>query len=435
MNQKFIIKGGKPLKGTIQVRGSKNAALPILAASLLTHQPCVIANLPLIEDVKVMIKLLESLGAKVKWLSQRKVQIQAADIDPQGLNDDLVCQLRASLLLIGPLVAQVKKLAIPFPGGCKIGSRPLDTHLRAFENLGVKYKIKKGEKRGKFKPRDYYIFKKANLTPQTIVLNEFSVTATENILLCAATLEGETTIKIAASEPHVQDLCKFLQKMGAKIQGIGTHTLKIKGKKNLHGATHKITSDYLEAGTFAIMGAATRSRIKIKNACLNHLDLPLKKLKEMGANITFKKSNKEAEDVIIVQPASKLKATKIEARPYPGIPTDLQAPFGVLATQAEGTSIIHDTLFEGRLKYIEELKKMGASAIIADPHRALITGPTPLFGREIQSYDIRAGATLVIAALVAEGKTIINDIYQIDRGYESIEERLKEIGADIERRG
>lgn len=433
--KQLVIKGGKRLRGEINVRGSKNAALPLLAATLLTDQKCKLSNLPRIEDVERMLEILESLGAEIKREDQHTVEVKAADIDPDKIDYNLVGKIRASILLVGPLLSRFKKITLPQPGGCKIGARPLDTHFQAFQDLGVSVEIEKSTRKNDKRPRDYYQLKKPRkFKTGKIVLNEFSVTATENILLTAATIPKETTIKIAASEPHVQDLCAFLQAMGAEIKGVGTHTIKIRGQENLDGTDHKIVPDYLETGTFTILGVATRSRISINKACIEHLDLTFKKLKKMGANLRLKKGSSKGEDKIIINPASALKAINIEARPYPGVPTDLQAPFGVLTSQAEGTSIIHDTLYEGRLKYVKELNKMGASAIIADPHRALITGPTPLYGREIESYDIRAGATLIIAGLIAEGETVINDIYQVDRGYEDIDERLKKLGANIKRR-
>lgn len=432
-SEKFVIEGGQRLRGEINARGAKNAALPIIAATLLTEKECILSNIPDIEDVNKMLKLLESLGAEINREDAHKVRIKAENLDPSSLNYDLVGKLRASLLIIGPLLTRFKKVTLPQPGGCKIGSRPLDTHLQAFKDMGVKVEINKGEKKDESRARDYYTLTREKLKARKVVLNEFSVTATENILLTAAAIETKTNLKIAAAEPHVQDLCRFLEKMGTEIEGIGTHNLKIKGGNDLKGVSHKVISDYLEVGTFTIMGVATRSRMKVKKASIKHLELPLKRLKQMGANLKTVQKDGKNKDIIEITPASNLESTKIEARPYPGIPTDLQAPFGVLATQAEGTSIIHDTLFEGRLKYINELKKMGASAIIADPHRALITGPTPLYGKDIESFDIRAGATLIIAALVAEGKTTIREIYQVDRGYENIENRLQDLGASIER--
>lgn len=417
--QKFIINGGKRLEGTIDVRGSKNAATPILSACLLTQEECIIDNIPVISDVLKMIEILQSMGVEVEWLGEHKIRVKAgSNVDPDKMDFSIVGHMRSSILLLGSLLARFKKFKIRQPGGCIIGSRPVGVHFDALEALGATITQDKA----------FYNFKANKLIGKTIVLREFSVTATENLMMAAALAEGTTTIKIAAIEPHVQDLARFLIKMGARIKGLGVHTIEIKGVEKLHGAKHKIISDPIEAGTFAILAAATKGKVRINNVNLHELDLVLEKLKEMGVRLETE------ENRLIVLPSIKLNSVKkIEARTYPGVPTDLQAPFGVLATQADGTTLIHDTMYEGRMGYINELNKMGANAIICDPHRALITGPTPLYGQDITSFDLRAGATLIIAALLAEGQSTINKIEQIDRGYEKIEERLKDIGADIER--
>ncbi len=415
--EKFIIRGGHSLSGEIEVRGAKNAATPILAACLLTKQTCTVDNLPQIGDVFRMVEIIKEMGAEVEWLSDRRVKITAKDIDPTKIRRELVGRLRSSVLLFGPLLTRSAKIKIPQPGGCLIGLRPLDTHIRAFEDLGVT--VEQNSK--------YYHFEHKGLKGEDITLREFSVTGTENILMAAVLANGVTRIKLAALEPHVEDLIQFLKKMGAQIKGTGTHTLVVKGVQKLNGASHKIIFDQIEAGTFLILGAATKSPIEVKNADINHLDSVVAKLKEMG--VDFEISSKS----IKVKKSLNLQAAKIVTRIYPGLPTDLQAPFGVLATQAQGTSLIFDTMYEGRLRYINELKKMGANAIISDPHRAYITGPTPLYGKKITSFDLRAGVTLIIAALLAEGKSEIADAYQVDRGYEKIEERLTNLGADIKR--
>jgi len=417
--EKFIINGGRHLKGEINVMGSKNAATPILSACLLTQEECIIDNVPVITDVLKMIELLQSMGVQIEWIGEHKLRVKAgSSVDPEKMDYSIVGHMRSSILLLGSLLARFKKFKIRQPGGCIIGSRPVGVHFDALEALGAKISYDKG----------FYCLNAEKLTGKIIVLKEFSVTATENLLMAASLAEGKTTIKIAALEPHVQDLARFLVKMGAKIKDVGIHTIEIYGVPGLHGANHAIISDPIEAGTFAILAAATKSSITINNVVTEDLDLVIEKMKEMGAKIETGKNK------IIIKPALKLSAVKkIESRTYPGVPTDLQAPFGVLATQAEGTTLIHDTLYEGRMGYINELNKMGANAIICDPHRALITGPTPLYGQDITSFDLRAGATLIIAALLAEGQSTINKIEQIDRGYEKIEERLREIGADIQR--
>ena len=422
--QKFIINGGRPLEGKIDVMGSKNAATPILSACLLTKEECIIDNIPLITDVLKMIEILESMGVETEWVGKRQLKIRAGDnVDPEKMDFAMVGKMRSSILLIGSLLARFKKFKIKHPGGCIIGARPIGIHFDALEALGAK--ITQDE--------NFYYFEADRLIGKTIVLKEFSVTATENLMMAATLAEGTTTIKIAAIEPHIQDLARFLIKMGAKIKGLGIHTIQIVGTENLlslHGARHKIIPDPIEAGTFAIAAAATKGSVEINNVNLHELDLVLEKLKEIGVNFEIK-NNK-----LMIKPSNKFNAVnKIETRTYPGIPTDLQAPLAVLATQAEGTTLVHDTMYEGRFAYINELNKMGANAIICDPHRALITGPTPLYGQNITSFDLRAGATLIIAALLAKGQSVIEKVDQIDRGYERIEERLKELGADIRREG
>ncbi|MFH1188560.1 MAG: UDP-N-acetylglucosamine 1-carboxyvinyltransferase [bacterium] len=414
----FRVNGGKKLHGTISVRGSKNAATPILAATLLTREECILSNIPLIEDVLKMIEIIEELGAKVSWKGERTVSIIARDIDPAKMDFTKVKQMRSSILLMGALAARVERFKMPHPGGCVIGARPVGTHFDALHKLGILI----------VQDNNFYKVNAKNAHSGEVVLREFSVTATENVLMLAATFQEKTVIKIAATEPHVQDLCRFLRKLGVKIRGIGTHTLEIVGRKDLGGTTHTIIPDANEAATFLIMGVAAKSPIIVQNAVEDHLTLVLEKLREFGADFDITGHS------ITVKPVPVLKAvSKIDARIYPGIPTDIQAPMGVLATQAEGTTLIHDTLYEGRFKYINELQRMGANAVISDPHRALITGPTPLYGKEVVSFDLRAGATMIIAALIAEGQTVINDAHQVDRGYERIEERLQAIGADIER--
>ena len=418
--QKFVINGGKPLQGRVDIKGAKNAAAPILSACLLTKEECFIGNIPMVADILKMIEILESMGVETEWVGERKLRVKAGDsVDPEKIDFSLVGQMRSSILLLGSLLARFKKFKIKHPGGCIIGARPVGIHFDALEALGADIT----------QDGDFYYLKADKLIGKEIILKEFSVTATENLMMAATLAEGTTTIRIAAIEPHVQDLARFLNKMGARIKGLGIHTIQIQGVKKLRGAEHKIIPDPIEAGTFIITAAATKGNVEISGANPRELDLVLEKLKEMGASFEIKN------DKITVKPFSKLSAVrKIETRTYPGVPTDLQAPFAVLATQAEGTTLIHDTMYEGRLAYINELNKMGANAVICDPHRALITGPTPLYGQNITSFDLRSGATLIIAALLAKGQSVIEKVEQIDRGYEKIEERLRELGADIKRK-
>jgi UDP-N-acetylglucosamine 1-carboxyvinyltransferase len=414
----FEITGGRRLSGTIDVRGSKNAATPILAATLLTKEKCVISNVPLIEDVFRMIEILKGMGAEIKWLGKRKVSVKSENIDPAKIDFELVKKIRSSILLLGPLAARFNKFKIYHPGGCLIGERPMDTHFDALYKMGVKVKQK-----GKV-----YLVDASRRKSSKVVLKELSVTGTENAMMLAAGISGKTIIKIAACEPHVEDLGFFLISLGAKIKGLGTHTLEITGRKNLRGAKHDIIPDANEAATFLILAAAAKSRVKVINAREDHLDLVLEKLREFGAGLRI------GNNFIEVIPPKRINAVpKVDTRPYPGIPTDVQAPFGVLATQADGKTLIHDSLYEGRFNYIREIRKMGARAKALDAHRAEISGPTKLKGKVITTYDLRAGAALIIAALVASGKSVIRDIYQVDRGYEKIEERLEKLGARIKR--
>ncbi len=421
MSEKFIINGGKPLEGIIEVGGAKNAAFPILAATLLTKEECQISNLPLIEDVFRMIEILKSMGSQISWVGERSIKIKNSQVDPLKMRKDLISLLRGSVLFMGPLLARFGKIKFPQPGGCIIGARPIDTHLDGFSQLGIKITQEK----------NHYLLEcqsKKGDGDKIVILNEFSVTATENLMLFASLFPRKTIIKTADQDYQVQELAKFLKKMGVKIRGVGTHEVIIEGSKKLKGASHFLMFDPMEAGTFILLVGATKGNVLIQNVESSFLELPLKKLKDFGIlyEIVGKKS-------LRVFPWKKLKIDKIQSLPYPGIPSDLQSAFGVLATQAQGSTLIHDPLYEGRLKYLEELNKMGAEIYFADPHRAIINGPTQLYGQELGTLDLRGGAALVIAGLCAKGRTIINNIYQIDRGYEKIEERLQRLGADIKR--
>lgn len=423
MPEKFVIKGGKKLNGTIEVMGAKNSALSILAATILTKEPCVIGNMPLIEDVSKLIKVLEKMGAKIEWLDKRKIRIQCDNIDIKKIPNDLLGHFRGAVLLWGSLLAKFDNFKLKTPGGCIIGARPLDTHVDAFLQMGVEAKEK----------NKFYFFKKdlkffGSKQDQEIVLDEFSVTATENVFLLASSQNRRTILKIADDDYEVQELAKVLNQMGANIKDIGSHIFEIQGTLKLKGFNHNLIGDPIEAGTFVVAALATKGNVLIKNVERNYLSLFFKKMKKFGANIEFpdKKS-------VRVLPSSNLLIDKIQSMPYPGIPTDLQPELGVLATQTKGATLIHDPLYEGRLKYLEELNKMGADIIFCDPHRAIVTGPTHLRGIEVPSLDLRAGAAFIIAGLIAQKTTIINNIYQVDRGYEKIEERLQKLGADIKR--
>ena len=432
ITEKFIIRGGKPLRGTIEVMGAKNAALPILAATLFTEKECVIDNLPLIEDVFKMIEILGSLGADITWLSKRKIKVKCADIELKKLPCEAIGRFRGSVLILGPLLARFGKIKIPAPGGCLIGARSLDTHLDAFSQMGIKSSKNGGvylfekENKPKFAFKTYDSFIKKGGTQ--VVLREFSVTATENVLLFSALCSEKTSLKIADQDYQVWELARVLEKMGVLVNLKGGHAINICGKKKLNGFEHKIIADPIETGTFIVAALATKGRVVIKNAEFSFLDLFLKRLYDFGAKIKITKKNE-----LEILPSGQLKMDKIQSLPYPGLHSDLQPELGVLATQTKGQTLIHDPLYEGRLRYLDGLNKMGADVIFCDPHRAVITGPTPLRGMELPSLDLRAGAAFIIAGLIAKGKTVIDNVYQIDRGYEKIEERLQKLGADIKR--
>jgi UDP-N-acetylglucosamine 1-carboxyvinyltransferase len=417
MAEKFIINGNRELAGEIEVRGSKNAAGPALAVALLTSEDCILDNLPLIEDIHITLEILTDLGAEVEYLSERKVRVKCQNINPEKMDFTKFSKTRISVLLLGPLFARFTHFKFPSPGGDKIGLRPITVQLNALRKLGAKI-----EKEGEF-----YSVERNDITAKEIILQEFSVTATEIIMMAAVLAKGKTVIKGAAAEPHVEDLGNILLEMGAQIKGQGTHTIEIEGVESLHGYKHAVISDYLEAGTFMVMAALTPGKVVVKNVDFNHLDLFFSKLEDIGVNFD------KGENSVTVFYSPFLKPVKVQVLPHPGIATDLLPILAPLLTRAQGKSLIHDPLYGGRFAYVDELRKMGADIEIVDPHRSFIFGPNLLRGITIESSDIRAGAGLIIAALMAEGKTTINNVFQIDRGYEKIEERLQKLGADIKR--
>lgn len=415
------IQGQIDLKGSIEVLGSKNAALPILASSLLFTRPVQILNVPQIEDVFRMVEILESMGVKTRWEAARKLSLDASKATPETLNQKLVQTLRASILIIGPLLARFKHCRIAHPGGCGIGVRPLDTHFQAFKDLGITI-TSSGPEDAKM-----YEFNAEKLHGGEVILEEFSVTATENVLMLVSLLPKATEIKIAAAEPHIRDLITVLAKSGVNIHAKGDHIINIKGRTQLKPISHTIIPDYLEAGTFLILSALFKGQVGVKNVPLAYLDAFRKKMQDVG--VTLKTKNKQMYAI----PGKTLQATKIQTLPYPGFPTDLQAPFGLLLTQAQGSSLIHEPLYEKRFGYLGELQKLGANTQILNPHEAKITGQTPLTGARITSFDLRAGITVILAALIAKGQTTIENVYQVDRGYEAIDTRLQMLGAHIQR--
>ncbi len=414
---KFVVEGGRRLKGEITVSGSKNASLPILCAALLSKEKSVIKNVPDIADINTLLQIFADLDVKAEFNKN------TVTIDPSGMKhtkvlDGLICKMRASILLLGPMLARLGEANIPFPGGCVLGKRSVAAHTHGMRSLGVEVLDEKQKLHLKVK----------KLAAATIILPELSVTGTENILMLAALTPGKTQIRLAAAEPHVQDLCRFLNKMGAKIKGIGTHFLEIEGVSRLHGTTYSVTGDYLEAGTFAVAAIVTGGEVKIRGINPAQLDGFFEKLDETGANYVLEKN------AIIIRPSKDLQAVEtLRTAVYPSFATDLQAPFAVLLTQASGTSKIFETLFEGRLQYLFELEKMGAKVQVLNPHQAIITGPSKLKAVPIASLDLRAGAAMVLAALCAEGTTEISNISYIDRGYERFDEKLCGLGASIKR--
>lgn len=415
--QSFIIKGPTKLEGEISASGSKNAALPIIAASIIARGVTTLKNIPDIRDIRNLISIIEKLGAKTHF-ENNVLTIDTISIKAYKPDRKLVKHLRASIVLMGSLLSRFGKVEMPTPGGCFIGPRPIDVHLAGFEALGAKISQEK----------DMYFLKAPRLTGNQFTFGKISVTATENILQTAVLASGKTDLRLAAIEPHVTDFCNFLVKMGAKIDGIGTHFLRVEGVGELHSVEHEIIPDQIEAGTFAIAGAIGKGELTVNNFVAEHHDMLLNKFSEMGVNFTLGKNK------ITLKQNGSLKPTNIKTEVYPGLPTDLQAPFSILLSQAEGTSEIFETIYEGRLNYLHELNKMGASTTVSNPHQATITGPTPLHGTHISGLDLRAGATLIIASIIAEGTSEINGAEVIDRGYENIVEKLTSIGAKIERK-
>ncbi|MDO8496641.1 MAG: UDP-N-acetylglucosamine 1-carboxyvinyltransferase [bacterium] len=414
---KFVINGGKKLSGTIEVRGAKNAALKLFAASLLTKKPVKLTNVPEVEDVSRMSELLRNLGAKVDHVRNGEYRIVADNINSTSINPEIAKKLRASIVLAGPLLARMGKVVFPHPGGCIIGERPIDVFIDGFKAMGAKLSSNDG----------IYEISAKKLKGDRFVFHNVSVTGTETMMMTAVLAKGTTILKNCACEPEIESLADFLNLCGAKIKGAGAHTIIVSGVSSLTGGTCRVIPDRIEAGSFALLAAASGSSIKIKNCDPSHLDSLLNFLKKAGVNLKTSSSGIE------VNPSDKIRAFGIKTREYPGFPTDLQAPLCVLLTQSEGQALVHETIYEGRLAWTEELKRMGADILNLDPHRVEIRGPTKLRGREIESPDLRAGMAYVVAALCAEGESIINNVYQIDRGYEKIEERLQKIGADIKR--
>ena len=426
----FIIQGGRRLSGEIEVRGAKNSALAILAATVLVPGVCQLHNVPKIGDVLTMIELLQSMGAIVTWGADHSLTIDNTNLDPHKLDIVLVKRIRASIILIGSLVARFGEITIATPGGCQIGSRPLDAHLGALKQFGCTITTQE---------RLMHIVRD-QAQPERVVLSEFSVTATELLLLAAAGSDKPLEIRIAAGADHqVQDLCWYLQTLGVQVEGIGSATLKVHGLAKPHASEYTIVPDPVEAGTFLAMAGASNSAITIKHVPRDMLFLELAKFAEVGVTFDLQSEgwdplhHYELFSVVTKQTDKLLPLAKLHDMPAPGFSPDLLQPMAVVLSQARGVSLIYDWMYDGRMKYVQELQKMGADMTLLESHRVTIVGPTPLYGKEIISFDLRAGATMVIAALIAQGESTITNINQVDRGYEAIDERLKALGAAIER--
>ncbi|MBE3591363.1 MAG: UDP-N-acetylglucosamine 1-carboxyvinyltransferase [Thermoanaerobacter sp.] len=412
---KFIVEKSPPLKGSVKISGAKNSVLPIIAASLLSSGEIVLDDIPTLEDVNVMIELIKHFGAICEFENEKlKIKVDIKDVEAPY---DLVKKMRASFLVMGPILARLGHAKISMPGGCAIGSRPIDLHLKGFQTLGADITIGHG----------YVEARAKKLTGKKIYLDFPSVGATENIMMAAVFAEGVTIIENAAEEPEIVDLANFLNKMGANIKGAGTDTIRIEGVKELKGAEHTVIPDRIEAGTFMVAAAMTGGNVLIENVIVDHIRSVVAKLTECGIKIT------EEPKGLRVKGIKNYKAVDIKTLPYPGFPTDMQAQMMAMMTVAKGTSVIIETVFENRFMHVDELKRMGANIKI-EGRSAVVTGVGHLTGAEVKATDLRAGAALVLAGLIAEGRTEINDIYHIDRGYVKMEEKLKNLGAIIYRK-
>lgn len=418
MDIRYQITGGVPLQGEVTISGSKNAALPMIAGSVLVAGETVLHNVPRLRDTEIMLTILEYLGAQTSF-EHGTMRINTVNLVNKPIPAEYVNKLRGSIVLLGPLLARFGVVEMSYPGGCYLGKRPVEAHVVALEQMGAK---------NMSTPEVLHL--QGELKPSHVILPEFSVTATENALWAAALTEGETRIDIAAAEPHVQECARMAIAMGAQVEGIGTHTLVIRGNKNLKPAEHRVPFDYLEAGCFVIAALVTRGKLRLLDVDDQHLTSFLDTIRRAGGVWKYNAADKT---LLIDGELSIMHAFKLQTMIFPGFPTDLQAPMGVLMTQAHGVSRVFETLFDGRLAYLYELEKMRAHVEILNSHEALIIGPTPLKGALVASNDIRAGAAMVLAGLCAEGTTTITDVRYIERGYDKFDEKLRAVGAKIER--
>jgi len=422
----FVIEGQKELSGEISVAGNKNAALPMLAATLLTAEPVTLEHVPEIRDVLTMQRALADLGASIAQEGRGRLRLQIAELKKTSPAFNICQEMRASFVLAGPLLARAGRAELPLPGGDKIGRRPLDTHIEAFVSLGAEVDVK---------PDRYALRAPRGLTGCDIFLSEMSVMATENALMAATMARGTTVLRNAASEPHVQDLCRMLTAMGARIDGIGSHTLTIEGVPELHGGSARVGPDYLEVGSFIALAALSGGEVLIRGARPEEHRMTAVAYGKLGVHWEVRGDDifVPRHDRLVAREGLHGAVARIHDAPWPGFPADLTSIALVLATQAHGSCLIHEWMYESRLYWVDRLISMGARVIVCDPHRALVTGPAKLYGQSVSSPDIRAGMALLLAALVAEGRSVIQNAQQIDRGYERIDERLRKLGASIER--
>lgn len=414
--EKLIIKGGKPLSGSVNISGAKNAVVAIIPAALLIEGKCVLENVPCIDDVSVLTEILTQLGAKVKLINKHTIEIDSTNINTCKADHNMVSKMRASYYLMGALLGRFNHAMVSMPGGCNLGPRPVDQHLKGFKALGAKIDEDNG----------YYELTADELVGGHIFFDIVSVGATINVMLAAVKAQGITIIENAAKEPHIVDVANFLNSMGANIKGAGTDVIKIKGVSQLNGGTYSVTPDYIEAGTYMLMAAGTGGNVLVKDVIPKHLESITAKLKEIGATVN------EFDDSIQVISTGRLSNARVKTLPYPGFPTDLQPLITTLLSVSEGTSIVTEAVWESRFKYVDELRRMGAN-ITVEKSVAVIEGIDCLSGCPVQSHDLRAGAAMVMAGLMANGTTEVTELKYIDRGYEDLEAKLTALGADIVR--
>jgi UDP-N-acetylglucosamine 1-carboxyvinyltransferase len=413
---KLKVTGGNRLAGAVRISGAKNSALPAMAASLLTADELILENIPLVNDIFTTRRLLRELGVRVEFEADHTARLRAEEIRSCEAPYDLVKTMRASVLVLGPLLARTGRARVSLPGGCAIGARPINLHIKGFEKLGARVKTEHG----------YVEAAAEGLVGAEVLFDKISVTGTENLMMAAVLAEGRTVIQNAAREPEVVDLAELLVKMGAKIEGAGTSTIAIEGVRKLAGTRHRIIPDRIEAGTFLVAGAITGSELELRDANPGHLSSVVDRLRDAGVTIDI------GNGYMRVRGSGELQSVDVGTKEYPGFATDMQAQYMALMTQANGTSVITENIFENRFMHASELMRMGANIRI-EGSRAIVTGKTPLSGANVIASDLRASASLIIAALVAEGTTVIDRVYHLDRGYEKIEEKLRSVGAQIER--